>query len=51
MDGVYETLFILKMHGNWNFFEAFALPISLRNWFARKLANHLKEINEARTKK
>jgi hypothetical protein len=51
MDGVYETLFVLKMHGHWNFFEAYALPISLRDWQARKLAEHLREIHEARSQK
>tara|TARA_R100000008_G_scaffold45251_1_gene26538 strand:+ start:2596 stop:2751 length:156 start_codon:yes stop_codon:yes gene_type:complete len=44
MDHVYDTIFVLKMHGNWSLFEIYALPIRLRDHFAEKLAKHLKEI-------
>lgn len=49
MDNVYDTLFMLKMHGHWGFFESYALPIRLRDHFAEKLADHMKEISEAHT--
>ena len=45
MDDVYEVLFVLKMHGGWGFFELYALPIRLRNWFAERLAKHFNEAN------
>jgi len=45
MDDVYEVLFVLKMHGGWGFFELYALPIRLRNWFAERLANHFNKAN------
>ena len=50
MDGVYETLFMLKMHGAWGFFEIYALPVRLRNWFVERLTKHFDEINKASTK-
>ena len=50
MDDVYEALFALKMHGGWGFFELYALPIRLRNWFAERLAKHFDEANKAAAK-
>jgi len=50
MDGVYETLFMLKMHGKWSFFEIYALPIRLRDWFVERLTKHFDEINKASQK-
>ena len=50
MDDVYEALFALKMHGGWGFFELYALPIRLRNWFAERLAKHFNEANKAAAK-
>jgi len=49
MDGVYETLFVMKMHGHWSFFESHALPVRLRKHFAERLVKHVKEMNEAHT--
>jgi hypothetical protein len=37
MDDVYEMFFVMKKHGNWGFFELYALPIRLRDWFFKKL--------------
>ena len=35
---IYETFFIMKYHGGWSFIEAYNLPIGLRNWFVKRLA-------------
>ena len=35
----------MKYHGGWSFIEAYNLPIGLRNWFLKRLAEQLK--NEA----
>jgi len=50
MDDVYETFFMLKMHGKWSFFEIYALPVRLREWFAGRLAKHFDEANKAAAK-
>ena len=50
MDDVYETFFMLKMHGKWSFFEIYALPVMLREWFAGRLAKHFDEANKAAAK-
>ncbi len=36
----------MKQKGNWSFFELYALPIKLRNWFFEKLVNYFKEASE-----
>jgi len=46
MEMVYEHFFYLKQHGNWSFFEAYNLPIGLRNWFVRRLSKHFEEQNQ-----
>ena len=43
---VYEQFFYLKQHGNWSFFEAYNLPIGLRNWFVTRLSKYFEEQNE-----
>ena len=47
---VYEMFFNMKQHGNWNFFELYALPIKLRNWFAERLIKHHKDMEETAAK-
>jgi hypothetical protein len=42
---LYEQFFLMKYHGGWSFIEAYNLPIGLRNWFLKRLADQLK--NEA----
>jgi len=46
---VYEEFFFLKYRGNWNFVEAYNLPITIRRWFVERLLKQLrderKEIN------
>ena len=37
MEQVYEQFFLLKYHGGWSFFEAYNLPVGLRNWFVKRL--------------
>ncbi len=33
----------MKMHGNWNFFEIYALPVSMREWFIRRTTKYFEE--------
>lgn len=33
---IYDQLFIMSYHMGWSFFEAYSLPIKLRNWFFDK---------------
>lgn len=42
--------FNMKQHGHWNFFELYALPVKLRNWFAERLVKHHKDMEEAAAK-
>tara|TARA_R110002020_G_scaffold89198_5_gene218418 strand:+ start:7966 stop:8148 length:183 start_codon:yes stop_codon:yes gene_type:complete len=44
---VYEELFLLKYHGNWSFMEAYNLPISIRRWFLKRLAEQIEKENDA----
>ena len=39
MDDVYGMFFVMKKHGNWGFFELYALPLRLRDWFFKKLVD------------
>ena len=43
---VYEQFFQLKYYGGWSFFEAYNLPVKLRRWFLKKLADQIKKENE-----
>jgi hypothetical protein len=36
----------MKQHGNWNLFEIYALPIKLRDWFAKRLMKYFDQQNE-----
>ena len=38
---VYDQFFVLKYYGGWSFFEAYSLPVGLRNWFLQKLKSHI----------
>jgi hypothetical protein len=53
-EAIYEQFFLLKYHGGWSIFEAYNLPIHLRNWFVKRLAKQLedeaKEVRKARSK-
>jgi hypothetical protein len=46
MEKVYEQFFALKYHGAWSFIEAYNLPIGLRNWFTRRLAEQFEKEKE-----
>lgn len=37
MESVYVQFFQMKQYGNWGFFEAYNLPVQLRNWFYNTL--------------
>ena len=47
---VYEEFFQLKYYGGWSFFEAYNLPIKLRRWFLKRLADQIKKENDAQKK-
>ena len=42
IQAVYEQFFYLKYHGGWSFFEAYNLPIQIRQWFVRRLEKQFK---------
>ena len=46
-ESVYEQFFYLKYHGNWNFQEAYNLPIKIRSWFVHRLAKQIEMENDA----
>lgn len=50
IDSVYDMVFFMKHKGNWNFFEIYALPIKLRNWFFNRLIKYFEDTNEAMKK-
>ena len=43
INDVYESIFLMKMHGNWNFFEIYALPVRMREWFIRRTTKYFEE--------
>lgn len=40
---VYIQFFQMKQYGNWSFFEAYNLPVQLRNWFYEQLVKAKEE--------
>ena len=46
IDSVYELFFFMKQKGNWNFFELYALPIKLRDWFFRRMIKFFEDANK-----
>ena len=40
---VYEQFFLLKYHGGWSLFEAYNLPVGLRNWFIKRLTKQFEQ--------
>jgi hypothetical protein len=43
---VYEEIFILKYHGQWDFFETYNLPIPIRRWFMKRLLRQKEDEQE-----
>lgn len=43
----YEQLFFMTYHMGWTFFDAYSLPIKLRNWFFEKWIEKKKSENES----
>ena len=37
MEDVYEQLFAMMYYGKWDFQQAYALPVGLRDWFMKRL--------------
>jgi len=46
MQDVYEQFFLLKYHGGWSLFEAYNLPVGLRNWFVKRLTKQFEQEKE-----
>lgn len=46
MNSVYERIFYMIQTGNWRFFEAHAIPVTLRNWFFDKLIEYFEKQNK-----
>lgn len=44
---MYKEFFLLKYHGGWSFFEAYALPVQLRLWFVQELGKQIEKEKEA----
>ena len=40
---LYEQFFLMKYHGGWSFYEAYNLPIQVRNWFMRRLQKQFED--------
>ena len=47
IQGVYEEIFNLKMHGNWSFQEVYSLPIVIRRWFLKRTIKYYEDKAEA----
>jgi hypothetical protein len=43
LEDVYDQIFLLKYYGGWSFFEAYNLPIQLRQWFLKRLVKQKEE--------
>jgi len=37
MESVYEQIFVLMYNANWDFQQAYSLPVQLRSWFVKRL--------------
>ena len=46
-ENVYTNFFYLKYYGGFSLFESYNLPVSLREWFVKKLSEQLKEEADA----
>jgi len=46
MENVYESFFMLKYYGSWSFYEAYNLPIGLRQWFLGRLQEQIEKEND-----
>ena len=46
IQNVYEQFFALKYYGGWGFFEAYNLPVVIREWFLKRLKKQLETESE-----
>jgi len=46
MRSLHEQFFYMKYYGGWSLYELYMLPIGLRNWYMKKLADHKEEENQ-----
>jgi hypothetical protein len=47
MQGVYEQFFALMYHANWDFQQAYNLPVGLRDWFVKRLIKQKEDERKA----
>jgi hypothetical protein len=47
IEAIYEQIFYLKYLGGWSFYEAYNLPIGLRDWFVKRLTEQLEKEKQA----
>jgi hypothetical protein len=47
MQGVYEQFFALMYHANWDFQQAYNLPVGLRDWFVNRLIKQKEDEQKA----
>jgi len=40
---VYEEFFAMKYYGGWSFMEAYNLPVLIRRWFLKRLAEEIQK--------
>ena len=46
IESVYEKFFLLKYHGGWSFTEAYNLPITIREWYLKRLIKQFEDEKE-----
>ena len=46
MEYVHEQIFYLILHGNWNYYDVYNLPIKVRTWFVQRLSKHFEDKNK-----
>ena len=46
MKRVHEQIFYLVQHGNWNYFDVYDLPVTIRSWFVERLSKHFDDKNK-----
>ena len=47
IEAIYEQFFALMYHGNWDFQQAYSLPVGLRTWFVQRLVKEKEAEREA----
>ena len=50
MEYVHEQMFYLILHGNWNYYDVYNLPVKVRAWFVQRLSKHFEDKNKEEEK-